>query len=161
MSFIIKIANISQLPESFNSTLQHLICTDLRVTQIQCGVAQTTPVHHQDQKSDEDGGSGLYSVCKRPVERLTEFKLLSLHMDDDLLWKICTKAAGWEAQQGLHFLWFLGNSQLTEELLFFATIYIICWFSMKHGRIKSLSSTVFFQILFNRYKKKRCKSSQQ
>lgn len=103
MSFIIKIANISQLSASFNSTFQHFICTDL-LTQTQCGVAQTTPVHHQDRRSDEDGGSGLYSVYKRPVERLTEFKLLSLHVDDDLSWKICTKAAGWEAQQGLHFL---------------------------------------------------------
>lgn len=83
MSFIRKIANISQLPASFNSTLQHFISTDLRVAKIQCGFAQTTTVHHQDQRSDEDGGSGLYSVCKRPVERLTEFKLLSLHMDDD------------------------------------------------------------------------------
>lgn len=149
MSFIITIANISQLSASFNSTLQHFICTDLSVTQIQCGVVPTTPVHHQDRRSDEDGGSGFYSVCKRPVERLAEFKLLSLRMDDDLSWKICTKAAGWEAQQGFHLFWILGKSQLTEELLFLATIYIICWFSMKHRRIKSLSSTVFFGFFSN------------
>lgn len=90
---------------------------------------------------------GLYSVRKRPVVRLGECKLLSLHVDNDLSWKICTKAAGWEAQQGLHLLWILRKSQLTEELLFLATIYIICWFSMKHRRIKSLSSTVYFNFI--------------
>lgn len=144
MPFIIKIANISQLSASLSFTFQHFICTYLRATQIQCGVAQTTPLHHQDRRSDEKGGSGWYSVCKRPVERIVEFKLLSLHVDDDLSWKICTKAAGWEAQQGLHFIWIIRKSQLTEELLFLLPFTVHYLLVFNEAQEKSLSSTFFF-----------------
>lgn len=56
-----------------------------------------------------------------------------------------------------------GRAGLLRNCFFLATIYIICWFSMKHGRIKSLSSTVFFFkfYLTNIRKKKSCHSSHQ
>lgn len=53
---------------------------------------------------------------KRGVEKSSEFKLQSVHVDDDLSWKICPKAAAWEAQQGLHFLLILRKNQMAEDL---------------------------------------------
>lgn len=100
----------------------------------------------------------MYSVCKRPVERLGEFKLLSLHVDDDLSWKICTKAAGWEAQQGFHFLWILRKSQLTEELLllFCYHLHYLLVFDEAQENKKSVHHSFFFKFyLTNKRKKKK------
>lgn len=51
------------------------------------------------------------------VERVSDFKLLGLHLGDDLSWKINTTAMIKKAQQQLNFLRVLKNNTLAKELL--------------------------------------------
>ncbi len=51
------------------------------------------------------------------VERLSDFRFLGIHLQDDLTWSINTTAIMKKAQQRLYFLKIVRNNQLTQKLL--------------------------------------------